>query len=119
VSRPNPPEAWITTDVPDLRIIDDPLWQKVKKRQGQTRFPTGDHHERGPFWLARRPANLLSGLVRCGQCGGAMTQIGRDYLGCSNRTNKGTCENRHIVRRGRIEAPCSRGFGHACSGPTS
>jgi DNA invertase Pin-like site-specific DNA recombinase len=26
VSRQKPPEAWITTEVPDLRIVDDALW---------------------------------------------------------------------------------------------
>ena len=30
-ARPNPPEAWITEEVPDLRIIDDALWQRVKE----------------------------------------------------------------------------------------
>lgn len=34
VSRPNPPEAWITSEVPALRIIDDALWHRVKARQG-------------------------------------------------------------------------------------
>jgi DNA invertase Pin-like site-specific DNA recombinase len=33
VSRMNPPESWITTDVPDLRIISDDLWARVKRRQ--------------------------------------------------------------------------------------
>jgi hypothetical protein len=33
VARVNPPEAWIITEVPDLRIIDDALWRKAKARQ--------------------------------------------------------------------------------------
>lgn len=35
VSRLNPPEQWIVTDVPELRIVDDALWQAVKARQGE------------------------------------------------------------------------------------
>ena len=30
LSRLNPPEAWITQDVPELRIIEDELWDSVK-----------------------------------------------------------------------------------------
>ncbi|CAN5504832.1 hypothetical protein BH23ACI1_BH23ACI1_24020 [soil metagenome] len=29
VARPNPPSEWITKDVPELRILDDELWQAV------------------------------------------------------------------------------------------
>jgi hypothetical protein len=29
VSRANPAVAWITTEVPDLRIVDDDLWARV------------------------------------------------------------------------------------------
>ena len=33
VSRPNPEPEWIVKDVPDLRIVDDELWQSVRERQ--------------------------------------------------------------------------------------
>ena len=33
VSRPNPESAWLTKDVPALRIIDQDLWDAVKQRQ--------------------------------------------------------------------------------------
>ena len=35
VSRINPPEEWIAAGVPELRIVDDDLWQTVKDRQGE------------------------------------------------------------------------------------
>ena len=35
VSRINPPEDWIVTEVPELRIVDDALWKAVKARQGE------------------------------------------------------------------------------------
>ena len=35
VSRINPPEDWITADVPELRIVDNDLWQAVKDRQNE------------------------------------------------------------------------------------
>jgi site-specific DNA recombinase len=33
VSRLNPEAKWIRTEVPELRIVDDELWQRVKLRQ--------------------------------------------------------------------------------------
>lgn len=33
VSRMNPESEWIIKDVPDLRIIDDDLWQAVRRKQ--------------------------------------------------------------------------------------
>ncbi len=35
VSRLNPESAWIVTEVPELRIVDDGLWQAVKVRQAE------------------------------------------------------------------------------------
>lgn len=32
-ARPNPEAGWIITDMPDLRIIDQDLWDRVKTRQ--------------------------------------------------------------------------------------
>ena len=34
VSRLNPESEWVIKEVPDLRIIDDELWQAVKEKQG-------------------------------------------------------------------------------------
>jgi Recombinase len=35
VSRLNPRDKWITTEVPELRIVDDELWQAAKARQAE------------------------------------------------------------------------------------
>jgi site-specific DNA recombinase len=35
VSRPNPEAKWIRTEVPELRLVDDELWQRVKLRQAE------------------------------------------------------------------------------------
>ena len=37
VSRPNAQSEWVTTAVPDLRIVDDELWNQVKARQVEMR----------------------------------------------------------------------------------
>ena len=35
VSRPNPEAKWIRTEVPELCIVDDELWRRVKLRQAE------------------------------------------------------------------------------------
>ena len=35
VSRPNSEAKWIRTEVPELRIVDDELWHRVKLRQAE------------------------------------------------------------------------------------
>ncbi len=32
VARANPPTEWITKDVPELRVVDDEVWQAVQTR---------------------------------------------------------------------------------------
>jgi site-specific DNA recombinase len=46
---------------------------------------------------ARRPRHLLSGLLRCGVCGGAYTMRSSDRLGCVAHREKGKCNNNHTV----------------------
>ncbi|WP_138936369.1 recombinase family protein [Roseovarius arcticus] len=37
ISRLNDQSAWVVHDVPDLRIVDQDLWDRVKARQGDLR----------------------------------------------------------------------------------
>ena len=37
VARPNPASEWVIKDVPELRIVDQALWEKVKERQKRLR----------------------------------------------------------------------------------
>ncbi|MDE0435631.1 MAG: hypothetical protein OXH92_16620 [Bryobacterales bacterium] len=84
VSRINPPEEWIVTEVPDLRIVDDGLWQAVRDRQGETseKYATVIEATRSAranrLNDTHRPRNLLSGLLECGVCGGPYAMRGQD-----------------------------------------
>src|SRR5262249_20646392 len=51
----------------------------------------------------RRPKHLLTGLVHCGECGGSLTAIGKDYLACAAARSGAGCRNRKSVKRARIE----------------
>ena len=103
-ARPNPENKWIIEEVPHLRIIDDDLWQSVKERQQNSRslIVTKDQGIRSE--RARRPNYLLSGLLKCGTCGGGFSKISQSHYGCSTARNKGTCNNLLTVRRDILEA---------------
>jgi site-specific DNA recombinase len=63
-----PPSEWIRTTVESLRIIDEPLWQRVSSRRRETegkavRFASGRISGRPP---THATINLLAGLATCG-----------------------------------------------------
>lgn len=93
-ARANPKAAWISAEVPDLRIVDDDTWRRVQERKARGAGQPA-HHQ-------RRPKRLLSGLVACGPCGGAYTLM-NDYMGCSAHRERGTCANARTIRAGALE----------------
>ena len=50
VARINPPEDWIVAKVPELRIVDDELWQAAKARQGEL-SEKSDILTSAAFWI--------------------------------------------------------------------
>lgn len=104
-ARPNPESEWVTQEVPELRIVDDALWQKAKARQVTVKKTARvDQPGKEPtFRNYKRPRYLLSGLTKCGKCGGGLSAISRDLVGCSTARNKGTCDNRKNIRRDQLE----------------
>lgn len=99
VARLNPRSEWIVNEVPQLRIVEDDLWQAVKARQAATRRTMQDGIVR-----ARRPKYLFSKLTKCGVCGGGFTLSSRDTLRCFNNTTRGTCTNSRTITRQELEA---------------
>lgn len=108
-SRLNDASAIVTKDVPDLRIIDDKLWDAVRDRQTRGDRPAAQQgapaFAKRPFWSKTRPKHLFSGLMRCGSCGGGYSKVGARHFGCSTAANKGftACANRLTVRQDRLE----------------
>ena len=94
ISRPNAPEARQVTEVPQLRIVPGGLWDAVQARLGN-RPPQAAR--------SRRPKHLLSGLCRCGTCGGSFVVSAPRKLGCSTRREKGTCGNRRLISLNLLE----------------
>ncbi len=103
VSRLNDEADWIVLEVPELRIIDQELWDQAKARQGAIKHRSKDKEDVG-FWDRRRPRYLFSGLINCGVCGGGAATWNRNVIGCINRRNKGTCDNALTIKREGLEA---------------
>src|SRR5262249_49607495 len=99
----NPAHEWLLTDVPELRIVDDALWREVKARQAAFELNERSAKIRNALNARHRAPHLLSGLLRCGLCGGAYTSVGSDRYACANHVNRGTCGNRRTISRPSIE----------------
>jgi hypothetical protein len=103
VARTNPPSEWITKDVPELRIIDDEIWEAVQTRYAsvQRKWKTADDGRR--FNQFRRPKYLFSGLTKCGECGAGFIVYSREQLGCFGARGRGTCTNKLTIPRLEVE----------------
>jgi DNA invertase Pin-like site-specific DNA recombinase len=105
LARLNPPSAWLVTEVPELRIVDDALWHAAQARLGEIReSPRVVKARAAEFWLRRRARHLLTGLAYCGICGSPLAATGKDYLTCAATHRQGTCSNKRSMRRPVLEA---------------
>ncbi len=96
VARPN--AQWETKAVPELRLIEDDLWEAAKARQTTTRAAI----QQG-IVSARRPIHLFSKLTKCRQCGGGFTLRRWETLRCFNHVVRGTCANTRAISRVELE----------------
>ncbi len=103
LARPNSPEQWETVEVPNLRIIDDALWERVKARQKDARIEIGRDEAGNALNRVHRREFLFSGLLECGVCSAGYTIIGKDRYGCATHRSKGTCTNTRSIKRQVIE----------------
>ncbi len=78
-----PRSEWVTTEHPELAIIDAGTWAATERR---LRLRQQAHASKG------RPCrHVLSGILRCGLCGGPMTRVDRYKYGCAEAKQRGTC----------------------------
>ena len=116
VSRINSREKWITTEVSELRIVDNALWQAVKTRQGELAVKYANvitstraaHANR--LNGTHRPRSILSGLLVCGSCGGPFSLRGQDRYACSSHVMNGSCANSRTIARETLEARMLEGL---------
>ncbi|MEE7460613.1 recombinase family protein [Methylobacterium fujisawaense] len=93
ISRPNPQTEWQRVAAPELRIVEEGLYEAARTlKDERAQEPRG----------TRRPVHLLSGLLRCGCCGSGYSVHDRDKTGktrirCSAVRESGICTNRRVV----------------------
>lgn len=107
--QPRPESEWLRVPAPELRIVDEELWQAAHTRLAATR-QTYLRTQGGRLW-GRPPSGLagkylLTGLARCGVCGGGLEVRSRShgrrrefFYSCSSFYRRGpeVCPNRYEI----------------------
>jgi site-specific DNA recombinase len=100
VARPR--SEWITHRDDSLRIVSDDLWQRAQRRlvpaKADTRLKAGG-----------KPKYLLSGLLRCEDCGAHYTLADGRCYACSSNHEGNACGNTVRVRKDHVEDVLLRG----------
>ncbi len=98
---------WIEVAVPDLRIIDQELWDAMRaemERRPISGEPEQEHSDKSQSPTGRpRKKHLLSGLIKCSYCGSNYTISGKNCYRCALHKERGTCGNTLSVRKGALE----------------
>ncbi|MCP4826871.1 MAG: recombinase family protein [Shimia sp.] len=91
------PEDYVEQEIPELRIIDQDLWKAVQAELTRRAAATPK-----AVRAARRQTYLLSGLLKCGCCGGTYTLHNRTSYRC-RKAKRSACNNKRSISRRRIE----------------
>lgn len=95
-ARPNDPSEWIIKEAPELRIVDQELWDKAKERQRILDGKLKLGHK-------QRPQLLLSGILKCGCCGSSYIKISKAHYGCFAARKMNTCQNFSTIKQEALE----------------
>jgi flagellar biosynthesis chaperone FliJ len=100
----------VLSDVPQMRIVSDELWQRVKDRQKEIGelFDFGQSHRLN---ATHRPGYLLSGMLEWAECGGPYAISGKDRYSRTNRKKRlpiddldgACCGNSKTITRHELE----------------
>ncbi len=104
-----PESEWIRREHPELAIVERNLWDTVQAKFAR-RATAGAGRPAGTGTSTRAP--IVSGLMRCGVCGGSMTVVGAKMkagvsyarFGCTAHYNRGAaiCANAWTVSENKI-----------------
>jgi DNA invertase Pin-like site-specific DNA recombinase len=99
VSRPNPEAEWQFAVAEHLRIVDQATWEAAQViKASRTTAPQA---------RTKKPRRMLSGLLKCGACGGGMSIKDRDHgrtrITCTVARETSSCQNRRPYYLDAIE----------------
>ncbi len=99
ISRSNPPEEWKRAGAPHLAIVDATIFAAAQQRKEERTFEAPQKQRKAKF--------LLSGLLKCGCCGGGLSMKDRDHgrvrVHCTTMRESGSCSNRKIFYMDEVE----------------
>ncbi|WP_454284811.1 recombinase family protein [Rhizobium leguminosarum] len=109
-ARANDAAEWVLKEVPEMRIVSDDLWQRVKDRQKEV-GDLFDFAQSNRLNATHRPEYLLSGMLECAECGGPYAISGKDRYSCTNRKKRlpideldgACCGNSKTITRHELE----------------
>jgi DNA invertase Pin-like site-specific DNA recombinase len=101
--RTRPQREWLVTERPDLRIVDDALFERCRKKLEARKLA-------GVAAKGRGPRYLLSSLLKCEACGSALICVGANkknpsgYYKCATAHKQKACPNTVTIPRHAAEA---------------
>ncbi len=107
--RARPQSEWRVVERPELRIISAELWQRVQSRLAWVKQRWGRGQGAGLQNRAASSPYLLSGFLKCGDCGANLVIVtGRSggahpKYGCPQNFYRGTCANKLKERQDWLE----------------
>lgn len=93
VRQERPPSEWVVRERPELAIVTRDVWDAAQRR---IKPLTGN-------FRGRPCSHILSGILRCGECGGPMVIVDRYRYGCGRAKDRGTCSSTLRFRRDDAE----------------
>lgn len=113
-NNPADAERLVEAKFAELAIIDRELWDNV-----QAKLSThADRYARREV-SDRKSSYLLTGLLRCGRCGGLMQIAGGTHARyrCAANSKRGTCDNSLSIREATIRGALVRAMSEGLAKP--
>jgi site-specific DNA recombinase len=107
--RDRPESEWSVAERPELRIIDEALWVRVRTRLAFVAQKFGYGARKGLYNRAESSPHLLTGFLKCGSCGANLVIVtgrgkeGHHRYGCPQNFYRGACPNKLKERADWLE----------------
>lgn len=125
VRRPRPRSEWKLIDRPELRVVSNEQWERVRARLAWTKKTYSHQKREGLLNRTASSQYLFSGIVKCAVCGGNLvitsgrSRRGHRRYGCSLHFYRGTCPNGLQIRKDWLEQKLLAGLQDAVLQPAA